>query len=59
MKMPWYIRIANTPLTPLILALGSILILAGQDGFGRQSIALPLILGLACGRLLRVDREPV
>lgn len=58
-KMPWYISITASPLTPIILALGSIIILAGPAGFGQQAIAVPLLLGLACGRLFRVDREPI
>lgn len=59
MKMPWYIQITAVPLAPVFLAIGGLIVLAGPAGFGQQAIAVPLLLGLACGRLLRVDREPV
>lgn len=59
MKMPWYLKITFIPLVPVILAAGTILVLAGQAGFGQIFISVPLLLGLAIGRLFRVDREPI
>lgn len=58
MKMPWYLKVTSAPLVPLMLGFGGLIVLAGQTGFGQQYIALPLLLGLAVGRLFRVDREP-
>lgn len=59
MKTPWYLRVTSVPIVPIILGAGAILVFIGQTGFGQQFIALPLLFGLAIGRLFRVDHEPI
>ena len=54
-RMPWYLKITFIPLVPLLLMAGGLIVLVGQPGFGQQYIALPILLGLAVGRLFRVD----
>ncbi len=59
MKMPWHLKITFIPLVPLLLMAGGLIVLVGQPGFGQIFISIPLLLGLAVGRLFRTDRESV